>query len=246
MLNKKKVFIFIVLPIIIIIAIVGFVIIKNHNAEKKQVNTGPINEDNIDKYANVLNSEGVAELLINDDLALEFVMKNVAMYNLKQASGENYESLLKEFKLYLSLLSIIDVHNSTADENSNPNATDEIPKVIVELAYKELFGNENIEYMDAFNYHYDDTKELFIKNGENENNTIHIHKINKMSPNGNIKEIEYLYYSQEPGDDNLVDNDCYKTVVKVQTNNQYSFSKYKIIDADDISYEVVGKVGDNV
>ena len=108
MLNKKKVFIFIVLPIIIIIAIVGFVIIKNHNAEKKQVNTGPINEDNIDKYANVLNSEGVAELLINDDLALEFVMKNVAMYNLKQASGENYESLLKEFKLYLSLLSIID------------------------------------------------------------------------------------------------------------------------------------------
>ena len=246
MLNKKKVFIFIVLPIIIIIAIVGLVIIKNHNAEKKQVNTGPINEDNIDKYANVLNSEGVAELLINDDLALEFVMKNVAMYNLKQASGENYESLLKEFKLYLSLLSIIDVHNSTADENSNPNATDEIPKVIVELAYKELFGNENIEYMDAFNYHYDDTKGLFIKNGEEENNTIHIHKINKMSPNGNIKEIEYLYYSQEPGDDNLVDNDCYKTVVKVQTNNQYSFSKYKIIDADDISYEVVGKVGDNV
>ena len=65
-------------------------------------------------------------------------------------------------------------------------------------------------------------------------------KINKIEEKDGHKEIEYLYSFGE--DEN---SDCFKTTIKIKNNNEYSFSKYRILDIESMSGQLVGKVSDN-
>ena len=182
-----------------------------------------ISEDKIEQYTNVTDSEGVSTHLVNDDEALDFVMKFAPLFYSNNVPDSDKN------KIYISLESIIDANT---DEN---NSLDEISKKIVEIAYKELFEAKEINHVDSYDYKYDASKNSYIKKNEVENvDKISIIKITKIDNQKYLKD----------GND-MDQNDCYKTTIKVKTNNQYSFSKYKLLDIDKIDIVHVGKVYEN-
>ncbi len=42
------------------------------------------------------------------------------------------------------------------------------------------------------------------------------------------------------------DCDCYRTTVKIKVNDNYSYSKYQLINSSSISSELLGKVKNNM
>lgn len=192
-----------------------------------------ISEDKIEQYTNVTDSEGVSTHLVNDDEALDFIMKFAPLFYSNNAPD------LNKNKIHISLESVIDTNT---DEN---NSLDEIPKSIVEMAYKELFEGKEINHVDSYDYKYDSSKNSYIKKNDVENvDELSIIKITKIDDRTDYKEIEY-YYTYIKDENEMDQNDCYKTTIKVKTNNQYSFSKYKLIDIDTIDIVYVGKVYEN-
>ena len=249
--NKKKVFI-VCLILLIIIGIIIFKLVKkdnskvemkdNHNyispdqTEISNNQAEPINiePEKVEKYSNVLSSEGVSEGLINDDKAIDFILKYISMINSKDIidTGINGDSFKNEMKLYMAIEFII---NNTDKEGNDVEFT-EVPKTIVQLAYKELFGEEKVNFTNAYIYKYDSEKGLYKKESDKVKNA-EIVKITRSDEKDGYKEIEYYYTFAN-------NSDCDKSVIRIKGNNQYSFSKYTIIDADNIGAELVGKVSD--
>ena len=241
-----------IIPLLIIIIIIAlaFVLFKINTKKTVEVLEGTghesidypqndiseglnIPEDKIEQYVNVTESEGVAQHLVNDDNALDFMMRYAVLFysNNSPDSDKN--------KIYISIESIID---SNTDED---NSLNEIPKAIVEMAYKELFEKSDINLVDTYDYKYDAKSSSFIKKDEFENvDKVSIVKITKIEDEANVKEIEY-YYTYINDSEDIDQNDCYKTTIRVKTNNQYSFSKYKLIDLDAINIVYSGKVYEN-
>ena len=250
--NKKKI---IIVILILILIVVSFILIKRfikkensqveiadnrdvsigedimpvENTQEETSNTEPqeIQSNATEKakeYTDVLSSEGVSEQLINNDKAIDFILQHAAMIN-----SENEKN---KIKLYIAIEAVLN--------NASGDATNEVPKSIVELAYKELFGDEKINYSDAYLYKYDSSKSAYITDSYKNSKSANIVKINKIEEKDGHKEIEYLYSFGE--DDN---SDCFKTTIKIKNNNEYSFSKYRILDIESMSSQLVGKVSDN-
>ena len=202
----------------------------SNNSPRKEIS---ISEDRIEKYTNVTDPEGVSTRLINDDEALDYIMKYAPLFYSNNATD------LDKNKIYMSLESVI---GANTDED---NSMEEIPKKIVEMAYKELFESKEINHVDSYNYKYDSSKNTYLKKNEVEAvDRITIVKITKKDDQKDYKEIEY-YYAYIKDENEMDQPDCYKTTIKVKTNNQYSFSKYKLIDIDKIDGVYVGKVYEN-
>lgn len=255
------------LILIIIVAIVcGIMYIRKNNKENLQDNTVTIEENktNIENTSNenyneendyLKKAEEEAEAIISSteeqDENLMFFLKQIGFFNAKQDNRYNTNMETSIFNAGIKL----DIASNFVYEkkfNQNPNTANQLrfSKEEINTAIKEIFNENtnNIIASEVSLLKYDQLSNSYIykEAGDEEHSVYIIKATSKANEDGTIK-VTFLYTYPSEGDilDNKLDNyDCYRSVVNVNKNENYEYSKYQFADKLPLSSRIIGKVKD--
>lgn len=234
----------ITLLIIAVISILGFEIYNISTKEEydssKTDLTGQSNELKNEELAlteqnNVLENE---ELDLNEENLKEF-LSYVAYLNQKNDVdyiGMTTEGIKLEIASYYCKFTYRNELVSYAKEDIN-------------LAMKELFNQEvSTSQEGVYGLAYDKANDCFTyEAGGDGSCTTYIVNIEDQSYSDGIYTITFVYaYPSEADfmDETLGECDCFRTKVQLKVNENYSHSKYQLINSETMTSSNIGKIAD--
>lgn len=119
----------------------------------------------------------------------------------------------------------------------------------INLAMEELFNQEvSIAQEGVYGLAYDKENDCFVyEAGGDGSCTTYVVKIEEQSYSNGIYTVTFLYAYPNESDfiDNTLDEcDCFKTTIQLKVNENYSHSKYQLINSGTMTSSKVGKIVD--
>lgn len=119
----------------------------------------------------------------------------------------------------------------------------------INIAMKELFNQEiSTNQVGVYGLAYDKENDCFTYEGGGDGScTTYIVNIEDQSYSDGIYTISFVYaYPSEADfmDETLGECDCFRTKVQLKINENYSHSKYQLIDSETMTSSKIGKIAD--
>ena len=232
-----------IMALIIIVIIVGIVyaciVVKNKSTKTEN----PV-ESNVDTSQKVL----------EEDYKLKNFLSCVGYFNCQddnewKGSKVSKEEFIEGIKLdtAVSLITWAREENDDKDQNKGEFKKEDVNKAIKEYLDENI--TDEISSKIALTKYNSSKKSYEYKYAGDETHSVYIVKIENQIYSDGIYKITFLYAYPTEGDlldYNIDDYDCYKVTAELKLNNDYTYSKYQLVNLSSMESKKVGKIKDFV